>query len=197
PGAVVTLALGKATRSRGVRAGGSSMSPGPQQLHFGLGPNTRVASLIVRYPWGGVSVQHNVRADQVLDVRVPPRIVAPVVTPNSYRLGDCTPSFLGRSIATFWQETAINALKSGAASEPVQARDLFDVSTAMWKAWAAAPKSKAARNAAISYAAYRVLLWQASVDSNLGRTFSQLTIALRRLCYSPDFSTTRGGSPAA
>src|SRR5262249_34002727 len=69
--------------------------------------------------------------------------------------------------------------------------------TAMWKAVAAGPKNGSARDAAISYAAYGVLLWQASFDSNLGRTFALLTDELRALCYSPDFTTTHGPSPAA
>ena len=63
-------------------------------------------------------------------------------------------------------------LHVGGASEPVQARDVFDVSSAMWYAWkASAGSSAAARNVAISYAAYRVLLWDASFYANLSRTF--------------------------
>lgn len=86
-------------------------------------------------------------------------------------------------------------LRSGAASEPVQARDLFDLSSAMWKAWnATGPKTA---SAAISYAAYRLLLWQASFNSNLSRTFALLTNEMRALCYSPDFTATGGNSPAA
>jgi Na+-translocating ferredoxin:NAD+ oxidoreductase RnfD subunit len=197
PGAVVTVDLGKTAQSQEVRAGGSYLSSEDQQLHFGLGSHTRVARLIVRYPWGGATILHNLRADRVVDVEVAPRRVAPVAAPASYRLPDCTAARSGRSTATSWQEAAIAGLRSGAASEPVQARDLFDLSTAMWHAWAAAPKSTAARNAAISYAAYRVLLWQASFDSNLGRTFALLTNELRDLCYSPDFTTTSGDSPAA
>ena len=54
-----------------------------------------------------------------------------------------------------------------------------------------------ARDAAISYAAYRLLLWRASFDANLGRTFALLTSELRSLCYSPDFTSTAGNSPAA
>ncbi len=42
-----------------------------------------------------------------------------------------------------------------------------------------------------------MLLWDASFDSNLSRTFAQLTNELRSLCYSPDFTTTHGSSPAA
>jgi hypothetical protein len=72
------------------------------------------------------------------------------------------------------------------------------MSTAMWNAWKASRTDAAsARNAAISYATYRVLLWQASFDSNLSRTFALLTRRLRALCYSPEFTTTHGGSPAA
>jgi hypothetical protein len=199
PGAVVTVVdpSGKTRQSQEVRAGGSYLSSEPQQLHFGLGPETRVASLIVRYPWGGASILHNVRADRVVDVKVAPRHVAPVTEPASYRLPDCTVTSHGRSLATVWEKTAIAALRSGAASDPVQARDLFDVSQAIWKAWSTAPKSTSAREAAISYAAYRVLLWDASFNSNLGRTFALLTNALRGLCYSPDFDTTHGKSPAA
>ncbi len=199
PGAVVTV-VGpgdKTTQSQEVRAGGSYLSSDTQQVHFGLGTDTRVASLIVRYPWGGASILHDVRADRVVHVRVAPRRVAPATALTSYRLPACTTAPGGRSIATVWQQTAIAALRSGAAGEPVQARDLFDLSAAIWKAWAAVPKSTSARNAAISYAAYRVLLWDASFNSNLGRTFALLTNRLSDLCYSPDFSTTLGESPAA
>jgi hypothetical protein len=117
------------------------------------------------------------------------------VAPASYRLAACTAATGGSSIATAWEQTAVDALRSGAASEPVQARDLFDVSTAMWKAWKASAPNDAP--AAVSYTAYRLLLWQASFDSNLSRTFALLTRELRAVCYSPGFSATTGGSPAA
>jgi Na+-translocating ferredoxin:NAD+ oxidoreductase RnfD subunit len=199
PGAVVTLALEDGrTVSQEVRAGSSYLSSEDERVHFGLGEATRAARLIVRYPWGTQSVLRDVRADRIVEIRVPPQ---PTLRwprpPAGYRLPACTPATGDRSIATVWDQTAVAALHSGAASEPVQARDLLDVSRAMWNAWAAAPKSASARNAAISYAAYRVLLWQASFDSNLGRTFALLTRQLRALCYSPDFATSRGSSPAA
>ena len=41
---------------------------------------------------------------------------------------------------------------------------------------------------AISYAAYRLLVWRASFGTNLGRAFGQLIGELRALCLSPDFS---------
>jgi hypothetical protein len=50
---------------------------------------------------------------------------------------------------------------------------------------------------AVSYAAYRVLLWRASFESNLAVTFDHLTAALKDQCYSPDYTSTSGDSPAA
>jgi Na+-translocating ferredoxin:NAD+ oxidoreductase RnfD subunit len=200
PGAVVTVVSpgGKATQSQEVRAGGSYLSSEDQQLHFGLGSDTRVGSVSVRYPWGGESVLRNVRADRVVAVKVPHRRAVHVAAPASYRLPACTRATGGRSIATLWAETAVDALRSGAASDPVQARDLFDVSSAMWDAWKASARDSASgRDAAIAYAAYRVLVWDSSFDSNLSRTFALLTRALRALCYSPDFTATSGPSPAA
>jgi hypothetical protein len=82
----------------------------------------------------------------------------------------------------------------------------------MWDAWAAyEPKGSgyfvtekhraedvlAAREAAISYAAYRLLLWRASYDANMGRAFDRLTATLRSFATSPGFVSVRGDSPAA
>ncbi|HEU5215648.1 MAG TPA: FG-GAP-like repeat-containing protein [Gaiellaceae bacterium] len=201
PGAVVTVVLqdGKTRLSQEVRAGSSYLSSEDPRVHFGLGFETRVALLSVRYPWGGRSVLRNLHADRIVDVEVPPPSAPQKARPSaSYRLAACTPETHRGSIATFWDETAVDALRSGAASEPVQARDLFDLSTTMWHAWKATTAENAsARNAAISYAAYRLLVWQASFDSNLSRTFSALTRRLRALCYSPDFTIRSGASPAA
>ena len=197
PGAVVSVDLGKATLSQEVRAGGSYLSSEDQRLHFGLGPAARVARLTVRYPGGHEIVLHNVRADRIVDLTVPPARIPKPQLPASYRIANCTAATGGRSIATVWESTAVDTLRSGSASQPVQARDLFDLSAAMSRALAAAPRNASARDAAISYAAYRVLLWQASVDSNLARTFVLLTRELRSLCYSPDFIARTGSSPAA
>jgi Na+-translocating ferredoxin:NAD+ oxidoreductase RnfD subunit len=199
PGAVVTLALSDGRRlSQEVRAGSSYLSSEDGRVHFGLGAATQVASLTVRYPGGGESVLRDVRADRIVTVAAPSRR-APQTShaSGSYRVPDCSAATGPASLATVWDETAVDALRSGGGSQPVQARDLFDVSIAMWKAWTAAPHNAGARDAAISYAAYRVLLWDASFDSNLSRTFSLLTKELRSLCYSPDFVAGKGSSPAA
>jgi Na+-translocating ferredoxin:NAD+ oxidoreductase RnfD subunit len=197
PGAVVTVDLGKASLSQEVRAGSSYLSSEDERIHFGLGDATRVERLTVRHLWGRDIVLHNVRADRIVEITVPPSRIPRAPAPASYRIANCTPATGDRSVATVWEKTAVDALRSGAASEPVQARDLFDLSAAMSKALAAAPKNASAREAAISYAAYRVLLWQASFGSNLSSTFALLTRELRALCYSPDFTARAGSSPAA
>ena len=72
PGAVVTVTL--CERPDGL-AGGSGrrsyLSSEDQRVHFGLGSATRVARLTVRYPWGGQSVLRHIRADRIVEVRVP------------------------------------------------------------------------------------------------------------------------------
>jgi Na+-translocating ferredoxin:NAD+ oxidoreductase RnfD subunit len=200
PGAVVTLSLeGGRTQSQEVRAGSSYLSSEDQRVHFGLGEATQASRLTVRYPWGAESVLRNVRADRIVEIRVPRELTPQASSAStSYRLPACTPATRGRSVATVWDETAVAALRAGAASEPVQARDLFDVSSAMWKAWrASADHGPAFRDTAVSYAAYRVLLWDASFDSNLSRTFALLPSRLQALCYSPDFTAQTGTSAAA
>jgi hypothetical protein len=93
----------------------------------------------------------------------------------------------------------------------VQARNLFHLSAAMWDAWVAyepkgtgyfvkekhrAANVRTAQEAAISYAAYRLLLWRASYGADVGPAFDRLTATLRSLCYRPSFVGTRGDSPA-
>ncbi|HJX47218.1 MAG TPA: hypothetical protein VJ375_05175, partial [Gaiellaceae bacterium] len=154
-----------------------------------------------------------VRADRILTVAVPAQPPVRDLASSSYLLAGCTPANLhGRSVARVWDDAAVAELRAGDAAAPMQARDLFDASAAMWDAWATydrhargyfvtekagATDVEAARNVAISYAAYRLLLWRASFESNLSHTFALLTAQLRALCYSPDFTTVSGDSPAA
>src|SRR4029077_18972011 len=64
PGTVVTLRLEDGrTLSQEGGAGSSYFSSEDQRVHFGLGSSTRPVLLTVRYPWGGESVLHDVRAD--------------------------------------------------------------------------------------------------------------------------------------
>ena len=57
--------------------------------------------------------------------------------PRSRSIPGCTPLLHGQSVARAWNETAVAALRASGLSEPVQARDLFHLSAAMWDAWAA------------------------------------------------------------
>lgn len=214
PGAVVTVVLPGGRRlTRAVAAGSSYLSSEDPRVHFGLGTATSVRRVTVRYPWGGESRLTDVRADRIVEVRVPARTPVRRTPPQEAALTPCSPAGLrGQSVARFWDEAAVAALRAGGADPPVQARDLFDASAAMWDAWAAydsrahgyfvtqkasAANVQAARETAISYAAYRLLLWRASFGSNLSRTFALLTARLRSLCYSPQFTSTAGDSPAA
>jgi hypothetical protein len=82
----------------------------------------------------------------------------------------------------------------------------------MWDAWAAydpqadgyfvheklqADDVRAARETAISYAAYRILLWRYSRAAGLQETFDELVDTMRSLCYRIDYVSTEGDSPAA
>jgi hypothetical protein len=82
----------------------------------------------------------------------------------------------------------------------------------MWDAWASydakangyfstekrrAADVLSARDAAVSFAAYRLLLWRASYGANLRAAFDRLTNTMRSLCYQPGFVSTRGDSPTA
>ncbi|TML47240.1 MAG: vanadium-dependent haloperoxidase [Actinobacteria bacterium] len=106
----------------------------------------------------------------------------------------------------------LDAIRRDLPAPTTHARNLFHVSAAMWDAWAAYdPKAdgyfvtekhraadvKAAREAAISYAAYRALLWRYAYGANLRVTFDELTKTMRSLCYRIDFTSTKGNSPAA
>jgi Na+-translocating ferredoxin:NAD+ oxidoreductase RnfD subunit len=212
PGVTVTATLGAGSEQTRVTAAGSSyLSSEDPRVHFGLGAATRVARLVVRFPWGARNVLTDVPVDRILQVTTPALPHASTAPSTSYLLAGCTPR-AHASVARLWDAAAVSVLRRGGASEPVQARDLFDVSASMWDAWAAydphakgyfvsekatAADPAAARDAAIGYAAYRLLVWRASFGRNVARAFAELTGELRALCYSPDFTSTEGTSPAA
>jgi hypothetical protein len=150
---------------------------------------------MVRFPSGAVTRLEGIPADHVVSV------VAPAVRPLTTRpalaatLAGCTPATRGRSAARIWNDAAAAVLRAGSAPEPVQARDLYDLSATVARAYALA-KTPTGRDAAISYAAYRLLVWQASSNANLHAAFALLTNQLRALCYSPDYTARSGGAAA-
>ncbi len=213
PGAVATAVLPDGrTLVAEEHAGSSYLSSEDPRLHFGLGSATTVRSLVVRFPGGRQTRLSNVRADRVVVVHPPSVRPAAPKPATSYLRSNCTSlATPTRSVARIWND-ALLADDPGNDDPAEQARDLFHLSAATWDAWDAyaptgtgyfltekhrAADVMAARNAAISYAAYRLLLWRASYDSNMAQAFAHLTDTMSLLCYAPDFTSTRGDSPAA
>lgn len=126
----------------------------------------------------------------------------------------CTRADLGgRSVARVWNERLLELVRQVVPAPTVHARNLFHVSAAMWDAWAAYDPiadgyfvtekheagngTTAAREAAISYAAYRILLWRYGTVSDLTTAAEQLDATMRSLCYRTDYVTTEGDAPGA
>jgi hypothetical protein len=136
--------------------------------------------------------------------------------------GDARPPFVaegctrgdlgGRSVARVWDDQTLELIRQVVPAPTVHARNLFHVSVALWDAWAAydetadgylvneklrAENPDAAREAAMSFAAYRILLWRFGMVSDLAAAQEQLDATMASLCYRTDFASTEGGSPAA
>jgi hypothetical protein len=132
---------------------------------------------------------------------------------DAYVQDDCKPQDRGgHSVARVWNEALLHAIQRDTPAPTVHARNLFHVSAAMWDAWAAydsqadgwlvrekqeADDIAAAREAALSYAAYRLLLHRYSYASGLQETFDELVATLESRCYRLDYVETDGDSPAA
>ena len=132
---------------------------------------------------------------------------------ESYALEDCERGDLqGHSVARVWDEALLSAIRRDTPAPTVHARNLFHTSAAMWDAWAAydpvaegyfvdekldSDDVQDAREAAISYAAYRILLHRYSLASGLQETFDELTSTMGSLCYRIDYTQDEGDSPAA
>ncbi len=118
----------------------------------------------------------------------------------------------GQSVARRWNEVMLDGIRRDLPAPTVHARNLFHVSAAMWDAWAAYDQSArgmfvvekppagdvaAAREEAISYAAYRVLEAR-YIDAVGGSdTVPQFDALMADLCYPVTVTTTAGDSPAA
>jgi hypothetical protein len=116
------------------------------------------------------------------------------------------------SVARRWDEALLDAIRRALPNPPVHARNLFHTSAAMWDAWAAydpqasgyfvterhtASDVTAARNEAISYAAYRVLTSRYIKSVGAEQSLSEFDDVMDSLCYPLDVTTTEGDSPAA
>ena len=181
PGAVVTAA----GDSRELQAGSSYLSSEDPRAHFGLGTRTVVPRLVVRYPWGAQTVLRNVRGDRIVDVHVPARPAARVVTTAAHSCA--TPKL---SHARFWNDVARRVVTDGGAPATVQARDLYLSSLATWRAYRS-ETTLPAQNAAIDRANYRLLLWLASFDHDLARVFRVVDAAYATVCSPKSASGDR------
>ena len=115
-------------------------------------------------------------------------------------------------MARVWDEQLLALIRQVVPAPTVHARNLFHTSAAMWDAWAAyepdadgyfvteklrAEDVTEAREAAISFAAYRILLWRYATVADLDVATEELDATMASLCFRTDFTSTDGDSPAA
>lgn len=141
-----------------------------------------------------------------------PSCTSSASTPD-YAVEDCEPKDrAGHSVARLWDETTLEMIREVVPAPTVNARNLFHLSAAMWDAWAAyepgadgylvtekldAEDVTAAREAAISFAAYRLLVWRYGTVSDLATAQRRLDDTMASLCYRTDYDAVEGDSPAA
>jgi hypothetical protein len=129
-----------------------------------------------------------------------------------YTIDNCSRRADTRSVARVWNEALLAAIRRDVPAPTTHARNLFHVSAAIWDAWAAydrradgffvteklaSDEAQTDREAAISFAAYRVLLHRYSLATGLEKTFSELSSTMASLCYRIDYTSVKGDSPAA
>jgi hypothetical protein len=116
-----------------------------------------------------------------------------------------------QSVARQWDEAILSAIRIDTPRPPVHARNLYHLSTGMYDAWAAFdPTAKgvfvhekhvggsdAARQEAISYAAYRILSHRYSLSVNAAASQTAFDNLMNALGYDKTVNTTIGDSPAA
>lgn len=135
------------------------------------------------------------------------------------------PAAAGHSVARYWNEAQLQAIRKDFARPPVHARNLFHVAVAMYDAWAAydnvaatyllgktvngftcpfngvniPAQVKAAQEEAVSYAAYRLLRHRFQFSPNATATLARFDSLLIALGYDPAFTSMdyAGGPPAA
>jgi hypothetical protein len=115
------------------------------------------------------------------------------------------------STARIWDEEILAAIRIDTPHPPVQARNLFHVSVAMYDAWAAydqvavgylyrnkhsAADLSAARNEAISYAAYRLLTERYALSRSSTNTLPTLDARMAALGYDKNNITLNPATPA-
>ena len=125
---------------------------------------------------------------------------------------DCRPVATEWSVARRWDEALLDAIRRDVPAPTVHSRNLYHMSVAMWDAWAAYDPAAtgvvvdehhvvgdigAARDEAISYAAFRIL--EARYIDSIGaiQSIPQFDQLMAALCYPADVTTLDGNTPAA
>jgi hypothetical protein len=118
----------------------------------------------------------------------------------------------GHSVARVWNEALLDAIRRDFPAPTMHSRNLFHTSAAMWDAWAAyddtavgyfvdedssADDVTAARETAMSFAAYRVLTHRYKSRFGAEETLAQLDETMAALCYPTGLDTAEGEAPAA
>lgn len=116
------------------------------------------------------------------------------------------------SVARRWVETLLDSIRKDKARPTVHARNLHHISAAMWDAWAAyddvpdqifhvekqnAADTQAAREEAISYAAYRILIHRFTNSVGAPISIPLINSTMASLGYDPSVTTLVGDTPAA
>jgi hypothetical protein len=119
------------------------------------------------------------------------------------------------TVARVWMEELLDAIRLDTPRPTVHARNLFHLSVAMWDAWVAydqttpavpylvtenppAPASvRAARNEAISYAAFRLLVHRFGESPGKVASLASFAEQMADLGYDTGVNTTDGDTPAA
>lgn len=116
------------------------------------------------------------------------------------------------SVARIWNEQLLEAIRHDFPAPTVHARNLFHLSAAMWDAWAAyddqaagyyvdttarATDVEAAREAAISHAAHRILVRRYERSFGAEETREAIDATMVGLCYDPENKDLEGDTPAA
>jgi hypothetical protein len=149
----------------------------------------------------------------VLVVILAAAAVRVATAPPPYVVAGCVRGDLqGHSVARVWDEALLDLIRHVVPAPTVHARNLFHLSAAMWDAWAAydpravgyfvrekrtAADARSAREAAISFAAYRLLLWRYATVADLQSAPQQLNVVMSSLCYRTDYTATNADTPAA
>lgn len=117
-----------------------------------------------------------------------------------------------QTTARQWNDELLEAIRHDLARPTVHARNLFHTSIAMWDAWAAydeyahtylhheratAVDVAAARDEAISHAAYRILSARFATSVGAATTIPALDAKMLALGYDKDFTSEVGNTPAA